>query len=400
MIEQREVFDMKVRRCVLGICWLLSLILISIYGGTVSYGIFFGLTLVPVISFLYILFVRIFYRIYQEIGSRNIVSGQSVPYYFVLKNESWFAFAGIKVFFYSDFSYVEELPEEIEYELLPGEQYKYETSFVCKYRGEYEVGIKEIVISDFWGLFSIKSAIRGAKKVIVAPKLIQLDELKSVMDISAMMQRDNLQTTELDAVTREYAAGDALKQINWKATARMQKLMSRKPVGEEKRGVALVFDTKRYDKKPTVYLPIENKILEIVLALALFISKNNIPVSFFYGQNNTQTGLRQGRLNSVGDMDGFYEQIKKVHFDQNADMRSDLQRVLQEGMLMDKAVVFFVLHEMSDDILRVTYQLATNDTTVICYAVTDENIEEFYTMSDLGRRIIAITPEDELEEVL
>ena len=400
MIEQREVFDMKVRRCVLGICWLLSLILISIYGGTVSYGIFFGLTLVPVISFLYILFVRIFYRIYQEIGSRNIVSGQSVPYYFVLKNESWFAFAGIKVFFFSDFSYVEELPEEIEYELLPGEQYKYETSFVCKYRGEYEVGIKEIVISDFWGLFSIKSAIRGAKKVIVAPKLIQLDELKSVMDISAMMQRDNLQTTELDAVTREYAAGDALKQINWKATARMQKLMSRKPVGEEKRGVALVFDTKRYDKKPTVYLPIENKILEIVLALALFISKNNIPVSFFYGQNNTQTGLRQGRLNSVGDMDGFYEQIKKVHFDQNADMRSDLQRVLQEGMLMDKAVVFFVLHEMSDDILRVTYQLATNDTTVICYVVTDENIEEFYTMSDLGRRIIAITPEDELEEVL
>ena len=400
MIEQREVFDMKVRRCVLGICWLLSLILISIYGGTVSYGIFFGLTLVPVISFLYILFVRIFYRIYQEIGSRNIVSGQSVPYYFVLKNESWFAFAGIKVFFFSDFSYVEELPEEIEYELLLGEQYKYETSFVCKYRGEYEVGIKEIVISDFWGLFSIKSTIRGAKKVIVAPKLIQLDELKSVMDISAMMQRDNLQTTELDVVTREYAAGDALKQINWKATARMQKLMSRKPVGEEKRGVALVFDTKRYDKKPTVYLPIENKILEIVLALALFISKNNIPVSFFYGQNNTQTGLRQGRLNSVGDMDGFYEQIKKVHFDQNADMRSDLQRVLQEGMLMDKAVVFFVLHEMSDDILRVTYQLATNDTTVICYVVTDENIEEFYTMSDLGRRIIAITPEDELEEVL
>ena len=391
---------MKVRRCVLGICWLLSLILISIYGGTVSYGIFFSLTLVPLISFLYILFVWIFHRIYQEIGSRNIVSGQSVPYYFVLKNESWFVFAGIKVFFFSDFSYVEELPEEIEYELLPGEQYKYETSFVCKYRGEYEVGIKEIVISDFWGLFRIKSAIRGAKKVIVAPKLIQLHELKSVMDISAMMQKDNLQTTELDAVTREYAAGDAMKQVNWKATARMQKLMSRRPVGEEKRGVALLFDTKRYDKKPEVFLPIENKMLEIVLALALFMSKNNISLSFFYGQNDAQGGLRQGRLNSVGDMDGFYEQIKKVHFDQNADMCSNLQKVFRDGLLMDKAVVFFVLHEMGDDILRLTYQLAENDTTVICYIVTDENIEEFCTMNDLGRRIIAITPEDELEEVL
>ena len=391
---------MRVRRCVLGICWLLSLILISIYGGTVSYGIFFGLTLVPFISFLYIFFVWIFHRIYQEIGSRNIVSGQSVPYYFVLKNESRFAFAGIKVCFFSDFSYVEKLPGEIEYELLPGEQYKYETSFVCKYRGEYEVGIKEIVISDFWGLFNIKSAVREARKVIVAPKLVQLEELKSVKDISAMMQRDNLQTTELDAVTREYATGDALKQINWKATARMQKLMSRKPVGEEKRGVALLLDTRRYDKKPEVFLPIENKMLEIVLALALFMSKNNISLSFFYGQNNAGTDLRQGRLNSVGDMDGFYEQIKVMHFDQNADMRFDLLRVLQDGLLMDKAVVFFVLHEMDNDILRMTYQLAENDIYVICYVVTDENMEEFCKMSDLGRRIIAITPEDELEEVL
>ena len=236
---------MKIRRFNLGICWLLSLILISTYGGTVSYGIFFGLTLIPFISFLYILFVWIFHRVYQEIGSRNIVCGQSVPYYFVLKNESFFAFAGIKVFFYSNFSYVEELPEEIEYELLPGEQYKYETSFVCKYRGEYEVGIKEIIISDFWGLFGIKFAVRESKKVIAAPKLIQLDELKSVSDISAMMQRDHLQTTEPDVVTREYVAGDALKQINWKATARESKLMTRKSVGEEKRGIALIFETKR-----------------------------------------------------------------------------------------------------------------------------------------------------------
>ena len=391
---------MRVRRGVWVICWLLSLIVISFYGGTVSYGIFFGLTLVPLISFLYILFVWIFHRIYQEIGSRNIVCGRSVPYYFVLKNESWFAFAGIKVFFYSDFSYVEELPEEIEYELLPGEQYKYETSFICKYRGEYDVGIKEVVISDFWGLFSIKFAVRETKKVIAAPKLIQLDELKSVMDISAMMQREDSQSTELDVVTREYAAGDSLRQINWKATAREGKLMSRKPVGEEKRGAALIFDTERCGAKPEVYLPIENKILEIVLALSLFMSKNNVPVSFFYHQNSSQTGIRQGELGGLEDIEEFYEQIKKVSFNTNTDMQVDLLRILQDGLLMEKAIVFFVLHEMDDEVLKITYQLAENDTIVICYVVTDENIEELSTTSDLSRRIIAISPEEELEGVL
>lgn len=391
---------MRTRRCIWGICWLLSLIIISFYGGTVSYGIFFGLTLIPFISFLYILFVWIFHRIYQEIGSRNIVCGQSVPYYFILKNESRFVFSGIKIFFYSDFSYVEELPEEIEYELLPGEQYKYDTSFVCKYRGEYEVGIKEIVIIDFLRMFRLKCSVRESKKVIAAPKLIQIDELKSVPDISTMMQRDNLRTTELDVVTREYAAGDALKQINWKAAARTGKLMSRKSVGEEKRGAALIFDTKRCSEDAKVYLPIENRILEIVLALALFMAKSNVSVSYFYRRDGDRSAVRQGGLNSISDIEGFYAQIKETHFDTNADVCTDLQGILQNGLLINKAVVFLVLHEADRNVLKMTYRLAENDTIVIYYIVTDENIEEFCALSDPGRRIIAITPEEELEAVL
>ena len=391
---------MRVRRYILAACLLLSLIVMSTYGGTISYGIFFGFVLIPVVSFFYILSVWICHRIYQEIGSRNIVCGQSVPYYFVLKNESWFAFAGIKISFFSDFSYVEELPEEVEYELLPGEQYKYETSFVCRYRGEYEVGIKEIIITDFRGLFGIKFAVQESKKVIAAPKLVRMDELKSIPDISSMMHRDNLHSTELDAVTRDYATGDAPKQINWKATARMHKLMSRRSIGEEKRGAALIFDTKRCSEERGIYLPIENKILEIVLALALFMSKSNIPVSYFYRQNNSENGMRQGRLNGVGDMENFYEQIKEVEFERSADMYDGLSGILRSGMLMEQAIVFLVLHEANQDMLRMIYQMAENDTIVICYIVTDENVEEFCASSDMNRRIIAITPEQELEEVL
>ena len=392
---------MRIRRAILGICWLLSLIIISFYGGTVSYGIFLGLTLIPLISFLYILCVCIYHRIYQEIGSRTIVCGQSVPYYFVLKNESKFAFAGIKIFFYSDFSYVEELPGEIEYELLPGEQYKYETSFVCKYRGEYEVGIKEIVITDFLRLFSLKCALHETKKVIAAPKLIKIDELKSVPDISALMQRDNPRmVTELDVVTREYMSGDAMKQIHWKATAREGKLMSRRPTGEEKPGIALVFDTNRPDENPVVHLPIENKILEIVLALSLFMSGRNIPVSYFYNPNDDQKNIRQGRLDSIQDVEGFYEQMREMHFDADSDIHDDIGRILQGGLLAGLSVVFFVLSRIDDDIIKMTHRLAGDGTIVIYYIVTDENIDEFCSMSDLNRRIIAMTPEEELEEVL
>ncbi len=388
---------MKMRRVIFAICWILALIMISFYGGTVSYGIFFALTLIPVISFLYIVCVWFRYKVYQEIGSRNIVCGQSVPYYFILQNEDKFAFSGIRILFFADFSYLEEMPDEIEFELLPGEKYKYETSFVCKYRGEYEVGIKEVVITDFFRLFCFKSAVKETKKVIVAPKLIKIFELNSISDISTMIQRETVTgDAEPDTVTREYMPGDALKQIHWKATARNRKLMSRGLRGEEKSGMALFYDTHRYYDDPKLYLPIENRILETVLALVFFLSEKNIPVLTYCSQEE----IRQDTLNSVKDFEEFYENVNTTRFDQNEDTKCSINDILQNGMVMDKQVMFFVLHKIDIEILEMTKQLSENGVVIVFYVITEADIEDFRMMSDANRRIIAITPQEELAEVL
>ena len=388
---------MKMRRFIFAICWILSLTAISFYGGTVSYGIFFALTLIPFISFLYIACVWFRYKVYQEIGARNIVCGQSVPYYFILQNEDQFAFAGIRILFFSDFSYMEELPGEIEFELLPGEKYKYETSFVCKYRGEYEVGIKAVVISDFFRLFRFKSAVKETKKVIVAPKLIKIYELNSISDINVMIQRETVTgTTELDTVTREYLQGDTLKQIHWKATARNQKLMSRGLRGEEKNGAAIFYDTQRYHKDPEIYLPIENRILETVLALVFFLSEKNIPVLTYYSQDD----IIQDNVNSVSDFEEFYENINRIIFDKNEDTKCSIRYILQNVSVMDKQVMFFVLHKIDYEILEMTKPLSENGVVTVFYVITEENIEDFRMLSDENRKIIAITPQEELEEVL
>lgn len=388
---------MKMRRFIFAICWILSLTTISFYGGTVSYGIFFALTLIPFISFLYIVCVWFRYKVYQEIGTRNIICGQSVPYYFILQNEDKFAFAGIRILFFSDFSYMEELPGEIEYELLPGEKYKYETHFVCKYRGEYEVGIKAVVITDFFRLFCFKSAVKETKKVIVSPKLIKVYELNSISDISAMIQRETVAgTTEQDTVTRKYLQGDALKQIHWKATARNQKLMSRGLHGEEKSGAVIFYDTQRYYKDPKIYLPIENRILETVLALVYFLSEKNIPVQAYFSQNE----IKQSNVNGMSDFEEFYKNVNRIIFDKNEDTKFSIRCILQNGAVMCKQVMFFVLHNIDHEILEMTKPISENGIVTVLYVITEENIEDFRMLSDANLRIIAIAPQDELEEVL
>ena len=311
---KREWNAMRKRRLGLLGLWILSLTAISFYGGAVSYGFFFGITLLPVISLVYLALVYWRFKIYQKVESRNMVCGQPMPYFFVLQNDDYCPFASISVRMFSSFSYVEKLPGDTEYELLPGDKYTYETMLVCKYRGEYEVGVKEIVVTDFFRLFRFTYRIPGTIKAIVLPKVTRLTALNSIESLAVLLQRDAVRAdTEPDVTVRDYIAGDALKQIHWKATAREQKLKVRSRMGEEKQGIALFCDTKRYSRHIEKYLPVENKQLEIMLALGIFLAERNMAFTAFYGQN----GMRKKRVDGIGDFDVFYEAMSKVIYSED-----------------------------------------------------------------------------------
>lgn len=385
---------MRIRRLLLLGTWILSLIAISLYGGAISYGFFFGVTLLPVLALLYLALVYWRFRIYQEIESRNIVCGQPVSYFFVLQNEDYFPFASVSVKLFSSFSYVETLPDDTEYELLPGDKYTFQTKLVCKYRGEYEVGVKEIMVTDFLRLFRLRYRVPGAVKALVRPKITRVSELNSLGDFTAYLQRDILFATgEPDVVVRDYISGDAMKQIHWKQTAREQKLKVRNRTGEEKQGIAIYFDTGRCSRKMHEYLPMENKLLETVLALGIFLAEKNIGFCGYYGQN----GMLSSRVEGIGAFDPFYEKMAKVSFDEKENFLVLLAEAVKQGIIFQNRIVFCVLHEMNDELLQITDKLAAAGILIILYVVTDENMEGYIRQSNDRRKIIRIPVEAELE---
>lgn len=78
---------MRARRLCFVVLWILSLMAISFRGGVVSYGFFFGVTLLPVLSLVYLVLVNLLFRIYQKVESRTMVCGQPMPYFFVLQSK-------------------------------------------------------------------------------------------------------------------------------------------------------------------------------------------------------------------------------------------------------------------------------------------------------------------------
>ncbi len=103
-------------------------------------------------------------------------------YFFVLKNEDRFAYAGVSIHLFSDFSYVEDLPGD-------------------------------------------------TVKALVSPRIVPLTELKSLEKFQAVLSRQAFLDTEPDVIVRDYVEEDSLKQIHWKATAREGRLKVRTRTG-------------------------------------------------------------------------------------------------------------------------------------------------------------------------
>lgn len=385
---------MKLHRWIFLGLWILSLIAISFYGGTISYGFFFGLTLLPVCCLIYLIFVYRSFKIYQKVDSRNMVCGQPMPYFFVLQNDSFFAFSGVNVKLFSSFSYVEELPDGREYELLPKDKHTHETRLVCKYRGEYEVGVKEITVTDFLRLFSIRYRIPETLRAIVLPKIVRVKELNAILDISAFLQKETLSAqSEPDIIVRDYAEGDSLKRIHWKATAREQKLKVRNLIGEEKQGITLFCDTKRNNSDMHLYLPIENKVLETLLALGIFFAEKDIPFDLYYGQ----AAPIHTQVNGLHDFEVFYQKTADISFREEENTAKRFLVTAMAGSFSNSKVVFAILQTLDAAILETVEQLTAGGIIVVVYLISNKTDLTYENQNTLRKKIFVLSPDDDLE---
>ena len=331
---------MKRNRIIWSILWGLSLVGISFYGGWISYGIFCLLTLVPIISLLYIFCVFLLFKVYQNMEGRQIICGHPSVFYFTIQNESPMFFSGIRLVFYSSFSTINGLDDQTEYEFRPYAGIRKRTDIVCRYRGEYEVGIKYIVIQDFFRLFSISYRNREPFKVFVKPDTVFLTELQCADVAFAAVRDARLHQDEPDLRMREYVAGDDPRLINWKASGAAGKLMLRERIGQRQQGIGILMDPHRYSDRKEQYLPVENKLLEAVIALNLFLIGQGIAVETF----TLGAGLVSYSADPNGGFEAFYERMAAYAFsEEKAEML--YEAVLREGRIREKAAVFMIVHE-------------------------------------------------------
>ena len=371
---------MRRNRIILLLLWILSLIAISFYGGAVSYGFFIVLTLIPVISLLYLTLVILQFRIYQRLEGKAVIANRTSDFYFTLQNEGLMAFAGIRVLFYSTFSSIAGLSDETEYELLPKTGIRRQTKVVCKYRGEYDIGIKKIVARDFFRLFTITYHNREPLRVMVKPNIVQVAQLKSAAHVLSAARESHANRHEPDVLVRDYVSGDDIRFMHWNATAASGKLMVRERIGEQQQGIAVILNPKRQNHNIEDYLPVENKMLETVLALTLYFCKANIPVSVY-----CMTGI--SHVSEQRQFDVFYEQMAGFAFDERKEAAALYEQVIQSGEIFTKKSAFLVTHTFGEAEERFVSELSKGQLVTMIYRVskTHDGNEALLRVVDAGK---------------
>lgn len=143
----------------------------------------------------------------------------------------------------------------LKHQLIPRQEEVLTYTLRPTSRGEYEFGQLNIFISVFLQLCSRKVIADTHRQVPVMPSIIQMKkyELMAFSRISTMDGIKKLRrighSYEFEQI-RQYAAGDDLRSINWKATGRKSHLMVNQYQDERSQQVYMIIDKSR-----TMHMP-------------------------------------------------------------------------------------------------------------------------------------------------
>lgn len=169
---------------------------------------------------------------------------------------------------------------------------------------------------------------------------------------------------------REYVQGDDVKDIDWKASARSQKVLVRQYIAEKKHNIMLVFDTNRRMLADSDGLE-EKRNLAIMSAgtLAYFAEKNGDYIAAAY---MSKDGMRHFPFRTgLGNIEMILESYEKdVTEDNRTDVNDSLYYLLRN---FKRSMIILIVSDIAGfrSITDETLRLLKVNHDVICLNISD-----------------------------
>ena len=193
--------------------------------------------------------------------------------------------------------------------LYKGEVKEAAYALECPLRGAYRIGPLYVRATDALGLYDQEFAVPDVHQLDVHPVWVELKQLELVSralkyNMGPMTLNEPGRSTDFYSI-RDYVKGDPYKKINWKATARLRKLMINEDEKETLSDCAVFVDSRAIVASGTALTNFHEVAIRTTLGVArtLVANKNRVMVVTYNDTVNVvPPGLSRGHIGIVQAM--------------------------------------------------------------------------------------------------
>ena len=305
------------------------------------------LLLVPLISLCIALITR--NSIYVEIDSQPIINKNKkmmVNINITKRNALPTSFIEIKIFCTQHFK--KDLDTDIYRTILFTER-KSVIPYILtsKISGNAEIGIDNIYISDYLGMFRFKlEDIKVSNlNIAIIPHIHEINEisffLRNIYDIICDDEEETQGTGLSTNATagyehREYVPGDSLRKINWKLSAKKGELMVRLDESISSMNITFVLDfiKEEYVSNELYELLLEERLIEGMLSMINSFVKQGIACNLMYVSGGA---IKSVTLEKYEDV-----LVKAIDITKNKFNSNNKDNIILTEEIMKKSGVFII----------------------------------------------------------
>lgn len=289
----------RIFKILLNILMIIVVIIFTVLPAVYTNSIFGYLPILMLVISLLLSLICLFWIkkgivIASSSSNREVLRGLDVPMNISVTNRTHLICpkAQAKIFIKNLFGDTDS-EETITFTLASKNQASFNFDLDMNHIGIYEVGIHDMLIYDFFGIFKMKVPIEEVMEVSVMPRISDIDELEesSKAFVESSQETRMTVTNGMDYVgVREYELGDPMKQIHWKLSAHSLGYMTKLQESNRELEFSVILDFVSIEEKnQEILMNINDALIETSFSILDHLSKKYTSYSLIYYSKDKKT---------------------------------------------------------------------------------------------------------------
>lgn len=396
---------MKLNRILYIGMFIIAFIFVYSYGGKVPYMLFYTVVLLPVISLFHMVTCYFLVKYEQNLDSDSVIKGDKVAFSLRIINRSFFILPYISIRFWKAGVGIIQQPEIKNIALQPFGKREFKFEYIYKYKGCFNIGVSEIEVQDFLGIFKLVCRNKRPLLITVYPRRLDIDSFAlntnySFGDTSNFIgiQEDTSTIKEIN----KYSYGDSLKKVHWKLTAKTNELMVKNYENYASASAVYLIDLKNNSFSKEDNAIIEDKHIETAIAVLKRLIYDGADVNLVYAAEK----ITNIQCRSTSDFENVYEILAKVKFDQNIKFKDIIysqinQNINKSNIIISTSNLDYELYEVLSRTKLLGYDISLiHISTKDISGKKETDIELILPLlSELGINVYSINMSDDIKAV-